>query len=97
MMKLDNYLRIGTASVNQIPLDINGNSKNINVSQDFIIFPPQAIIQPHSKQTFRVQWRGSASIPQGKTYRLSVTQVAAKNNSSQSNDSGTSMNVQLRT
>jgi fimbrial chaperone protein len=44
-------------------------------SPDFLIFPPQAVIQPGQSQTFRLQWLGEPSITTSASYILSVAQM----------------------
>jgi P pilus assembly chaperone PapD len=83
------------ASVSELVMDANGQTKSIPNSNDFIVFPPQAIIAPRGKQSFRVQWRGQPNLPQGKTYELTVAQVLAKDNRPQNDKKETSIQIQL--
>lgn len=44
-------------------------------SDDLLVFPPQAIIQPGKTQAFRVQWVGDPAIKQSQHYYVTISQV----------------------
>lgn len=81
------------ASVSELTLDINGSPKSVPNNKDFIIFPPQAVLKPYGRQTFRVQWRGRPNLPKGKVYEVTVGQVLAKDKRKQDVANGLSLNV----
>jgi P pilus assembly chaperone PapD len=47
-------------------------------SEEFLIFPPQAIVKPGGTQVFRLQWVGDPTIPTARSYVFSVNQVPVK-------------------
>lgn len=83
------------ASVSELIIDADGKTRSIINNKDFIIFPPQAIIAPRGKQSFRVQWRGQPNLSQGKTYELVVAQVLAKDNRPQDDKKETKLQLQI--
>ncbi len=50
---------------------------DIPADEDFLIFPPQAIIQPGKKQRVQIRYVGE-SLEQSELYRLIVTQIPIK-------------------
>ena len=46
--------------------------------EEFIVYPPQAIIPKGGVQIFRLQWIGNPTIKASRTYRFSVSQVPVK-------------------
>jgi fimbrial chaperone protein len=47
-------------------------------SDDLLVFPPTALIQPGRTQAFRVQWVGDPAISQSKHYFVTVAQLPVK-------------------
>lgn len=45
------------------------------VSEDLLVFPPQALIPPNETQSFRVQWIGDPELAQSKHYFVTVSQL----------------------
>lgn len=86
------------ANVSELLLDSNGKvSSSINKT-DFIIFPPQAILPPHGRQSFRIQWRNQPTLAKSKTYELVVAQVLARDSRPKDTNNGKSsisLNVAL--
>ncbi len=64
--------------VSKVDLGLNGEQEKKAAAEDFLIFPPQAIIQPGATQTFRIQWVGKPDIPKSQSYIFSVNQVPVK-------------------
>ena len=64
--------------ISRVELDANGGQKSTPAGDEFLIFPPQAIVAPGATQTFRVQWVGEPVIPESQTYIFSVNQVPVK-------------------
>lgn len=82
-------------SVSELTLDINGKPRAVVNNNDFLIFPPRAVLKPYGKQTFRVQWRGRPNLQQGKTYEIIVGQVLAKDKRTKKPNEGVSLSVQF--
>jgi len=53
----------------------DGSETETDASEDWIVFPPLAIVQPGKQQRVRLQYAGGA-IKQSKAYRIIVAQVA---------------------
>lgn len=53
----------------------DGKETRAPADDDFLIFPPQAIIEPGKSQAFRVQYIGSPDIKASKTYVVTVSQL----------------------
>lgn len=83
------------ASISELTLDINGKAQSTLNTTDFVIFPQQAVLPPHGRQTFRVQWRNQPVLPKSKTYELLVSQVAAKDKRPEVDESEVTMTLQI--
>ncbi len=53
----------------------NGSETETEATEDWIIFPPLAIVQPGKQQRIRVQYAGGA-IDKSRAYRIAISQVA---------------------
>jgi len=62
-------------TLERLQLDEEGNRKTTKAGDDFLVFPPQAIIPPGGTQVFRLQWVGEPTIAQSQSYVFSVSQV----------------------
>jgi P pilus assembly chaperone PapD len=61
-----------------ITLNEDGHRKTSPAGDEFLVFPPQAIIPPGGTQVFRVQWVGEPELPHSKSFMLMVAQVPVK-------------------
>lgn len=61
-----------------LQLDENGGRKTAKAGEDFLVFPPQAIIPPGGTQVFRLQWVGEPTLTESRSYLFSVSQVPVK-------------------
>ena len=61
-------------------LDIGEDGKTTEspASDEFLVFPPQAVVPAGATQSFRVQWIGAPDIKKSQTYMLSVNQLPVK-------------------
>lgn len=59
-------------------LDENGVPKAESANDEFLIMPPQAMIQPGATQNFRIQWLGEPLIEASKTFLIYVNQIPVK-------------------
>ncbi len=59
----------------KISLDEQGRETNVAAEDDFLIFPPQALIKPGKTQLVRVKYVGSPKLEQSQAYRISVKQL----------------------
>jgi len=69
----------GPMTVEIVPLKIiideHGKETNVLAEDDFLIYPPQTIIQPNSTQSVKVKYIGDPSIEVSQAYRISVNQL----------------------
>lgn len=61
--------------VSRMELDADGQPQYEPAEDDFLIYPPQAIIASGGAQNFRVQWIGDPNITVSRNYRISVSQL----------------------
>ena len=54
---------------------VDGREVEVSAEDDFVIFPPQMIIQPAETQTLRMQWIVGQARPTSESYYVYVTQV----------------------
>ena len=59
----------------EISLDERGAEVLTSAEDDFLIFPPQAIIEPGRTQSVRVRYIGDAGLEASKSYRVTVKQI----------------------
>ncbi len=62
----------------RLELGPNGEQTTRPSTEDFLIYPAQAMIPPGASQVFRVQWIGDPGIEKSQTYRFSISQVPVK-------------------
>jgi P pilus assembly chaperone PapD len=65
-------------AIQRLALDEKGDRSLSKAGDEFLVFPPQAMIAPGSSQVFRLQWVGEPAISQSESYLLSVNQVPVK-------------------
>lgn len=65
-------------SLGQLLLGENGDRKIVKSDNEFLVFPPQAMIPPGGTQVFRLQWVGDPMLAESKSYMLNVSQVPVK-------------------
>jgi P pilus assembly chaperone PapD len=67
------------ASLQRLTVDENGESKLAPGGGDeFVLFPPQALIPPGGTQVFRVQWVGEPMLDSSQSFLLSLSQIPVK-------------------
>ncbi len=49
-------------SVKRLDIALDGKTSETDASNDFLIFPPQAVVQPGATQSFRIQWAGAPDL-----------------------------------
>jgi fimbrial chaperone protein len=72
------------AIVQRIDLDEAGKQTLSRAGDDFLIFPPQAMVPPGGTQVFRVEWLGGPDLAQSKSYQLTLSQIPVKTGKNQS-------------
>lgn len=58
--------------------DEKGTESREPADKDFVLFPPQGIVQPGATQAVRVQYVGSPQLDKSVTYTITVKQVPVK-------------------
>lgn len=58
--------------------DETGKESREAADKDFVLFPPQAVIQPGTTQAVRVQYVGPQTLAKSETYTITVKQVPVK-------------------
>ncbi len=74
--------------VESLQIAEDGTQTLADAGDDFIVFPPQAMIQPGATQVFRVQWAGDPALATSRSYALRVNQVPVR-----AADAGTSVQL----
>jgi len=64
--------------VSRLELSEKGEMITKPAGDEFLVFPPQAMVKPGGTQNFRVQWVGDPNIPTSQSYLFSVNQVPVK-------------------
>jgi len=64
--------------VEELAFDDMGVKSTGKPSEDLLIFPPQALIQPGQTQTFRIQYVGDPDLKASKHYYVTVAQLPVK-------------------
>jgi P pilus assembly chaperone PapD len=62
----------------RLDLDLDGKAKQTQADDDFVVFPPQAIVRPGATQVFRLQWVGDPALESSRSYTFSVNQLPVK-------------------
>lgn len=62
----------------ELSFDDTGARPSNTQTDDLLIFPPQAVIQPGETQSFRIQWVGDPGLAQSKHYYVTVAQMPVK-------------------
>jgi fimbrial chaperone protein len=66
------------AAVQKLILAEDGAQQLAKGGDDFLVFPPQALIPPGASQVFRVQWVGEPVIAESESFMLSMNQIPVK-------------------
>lgn len=59
----------------RIHMDELGNETLVSAEEDFLIYPPQTLIEPGKTQVVRVNYIGEPAINSSQAYRISVKQL----------------------
>ena len=64
--------------IQKMALAEDGSQQLAPAGEDFLVFPPQALIPPGGSQVFRVQWVGEPMIASSQSFLLSMNQIPVK-------------------
>ena len=64
--------------ISRIELNETGEMTTKPAGDEFLVFPPQALLAPGATQNFRVQWVGDPQIQLSQSYVFSVNQVPVR-------------------
>ena len=81
--------QVTVTNTSQAPLTLEATLKRMNVGEngeqhlsrggdEFLIFPPQAMVPPGGTQVFRVQWVGEPQLERSESFLLSLSQIPVK-------------------
>ena len=70
--------------VKKLDFSLDGKSIESPAGDEFLIFPPQAVVPAGATQSFRVQWVGAPDIQKSQTYMISVSQIPVKRKAGES-------------
>lgn len=65
-------------SISRIDLTVDGEVTSKAAGDEFLVFPPQAMLPSGATQVFRLQWVGDPQIKTSQSYIFSVNQVPVK-------------------
>lgn len=64
--------------VKKLDIAADGKTTEVPAGDEFLVFPPQAVIPAGATQSFRVQWIGAPDIKKSQTYMVYVNQLPIK-------------------
>ncbi|MCK5872396.1 MAG: molecular chaperone [Methylococcales bacterium] len=62
----------------KVELNLKGDVSKKEAGDEFLVFPPQAMIAPGATQNFRVQWVGEPDIKKSQNFLFYVNQIPVK-------------------
>jgi fimbrial chaperone protein len=65
-------------ALQRLELGENGEEKLTRAGDEFLVFPPQAMVAPGGTQVFRVQWVGEPRLERSQSFRLALSQIPVK-------------------
>jgi fimbrial chaperone protein len=71
-------------SVKKLDIALDGKTSDLPAGEEFLIFPPQAVVPAGTTQNFRIQWVGEPNIQKSQSYMVHVNQLPVKRNSNES-------------
>lgn len=66
------------ATLSKLVIDETGKSSATRESKDFLVFPPQTLIQPGASQVFRITWVGEPLLDRSQSYQLTLSQIPVR-------------------
>jgi fimbrial chaperone protein len=66
------------AVLQTLSLSEHGEKKLADAGDEFLVFPPQAMIAPGGVQVFRMQWVGEPEISTSKSFLMSLNQIPVR-------------------
>ncbi len=65
-------------AVKKVEISADGKTSETAAGDDFLVFPPQAVVPPGATQSFRIQWVGAPDLAKSQTYLFYVNQLPVK-------------------
>jgi P pilus assembly chaperone PapD len=65
-------------SIKRMEVGETGEQSLLSAGDEFLVFPPQAMVPPGGTQVFRVQWVGEPRIEASQSFLLSLSQIPVK-------------------
>lgn len=64
--------------ITRIDYDAEGKMVETPADGDFLVFPPQGVLQPKGRQVVRLQWLGDPDLPASRGYYVAINQLPVK-------------------
>ncbi len=80
--------------ITRIDFDESGQVTETPADGDFLIFPPQALVQPNQRQMVRVQWLGGP-LQASRAYYISIVQLPVQLDPASNDNTSRSVSVQV--
>ena len=71
-------------AIKKLDIAFDGKTSDSAAGNEFLVFPPQAVVPPGATQSFRIQWVGEPNIQKSQTYMFSVNQLPVKRKAGES-------------
>lgn len=81
--------------ITRMDVDAEGNIKETDADEDFLVFPPQGVVPVNGRQVVRVQWVGDANVDTSRAYYLWVRQLPVATDPNATPESGGAVSVQV--
>jgi fimbrial chaperone protein len=65
-------------AIKKLDIAADGKTSESPAGDEFLVFPPQAVVPPGATQSFRIQWVGSPDLKKSETFMFSVNQIPVK-------------------
>ncbi len=64
--------------IKKLDISLDGKNSESPAQDEFLVFPPQAVVPPGATQSFRIQWVGAPDLKNSQTYMIFVNQLPVK-------------------
>ena len=81
--------------ISRIEISENGEPSKQEAGEEFLVFPPQAMIATGASQNFRVQWVGEVDLKKSQHYLFSINQIPVKMTATEGKEVEIVFNYQL--
>jgi fimbrial chaperone protein len=71
-------------SIKKLDISLDGKTSESPAGDEFVVFPPQAVVPAGATQSFRIQWVGEPDIKKSQSYMVYVSQLPVKRKAGES-------------